>query len=208
MFENEKKMKELLLKYDFGLKILKTSIEILVSEFEYKYEYNPVEHMKSRIKSLDSAAKKLQRKGFEITSDNLQAHVHDMIGVRIVCSFLSDVYEIVDRIKNSSRFIVKDESDYIKNPKNSGYSSYHINVLVPIDIENTTEYVEAEIQVRTVSMDCWASLDHKLRYKLPKTIPEYIENSMYERAIEMMEHDKKMQILNDMVKELKRSESL
>lgn len=208
MFENEKEMKALLLKYDFGLKILKTSIEILVSEFEYKYEYNPVEHTKSRIKSLDSAVKKLQRKGLEITPDNLQAHVHDMIGVRIVCSFLSDVYEIVDRIKNSSRFIVKDESDYIKNPKNSGYSSYHINVLVPIDIENTTEYVEAEIQVRTVSMDCWASLDHKLRYKLPKTIPEYIEKSMYERAIEMMEHDKKMQVLNDMVKELKSSESL
>ena len=127
-----------------------------------------------------------------------------MIGVRIVCSFLSDVYEIVDRIRVSSRIIVKEESDYIKNPKRSGYTSYHMNVLVPIDIDNTTEYVEAEIQIRTVSMDCWASLDHKLRYKLPKTIPEYIENSMYERALEMMEHDRKMQILNDMVKGLKK----
>lgn len=203
MFSDEKELKALLLRYDFGLKILKTSVEILVLEFEYKYEYNPVEHTKARIKSLDSAIKKLKKKGLEITPENLKNHVHDMIGVRIVCSFLSDVYEIVERIKNSPRFIVKDESDYIKNPKNSGYSSYHINVLVPIEIDNKTEYVEAEIQVRTVSMDCWASLDHKLRYKLPKTIPEYIEKSMYERAIEMMEHDKKMQKLNDMVKELK-----
>lgn len=204
MFINDKEIKALLLKYDFGLKILKTSIEILVSEFEYKYEYNPVEHTKSRIKSLDSAAKKLERKGLEVTPENIRNYVHDMIGVRIVCSFLSDVYEIVDRIRVSSRIIVKEESDYIKNPKRSGYTSYHMNVLVPIDIDNTTEYVEAEIQIRTVSMDCWASLDHKLRYKLPKTIPEYIENSMYERALEMMEHDRKMQILNDMVKGLKK----
>lgn len=204
MFINDKEIKALLLRYDFGLKILKTSIEILVSEFEYKYEYNPVEHTKSRIKSLDSAAKKLERKGLEVTPENIRNYVHDMIGVRIVCSFLSDVYEIVDRIRVSSRIIVKEESDYIKNPKRSGYTSYHMNVLVPIDIDNTTEYVEAEIQIRTVSMDCWASLDHKLRYKLPKTIPEYIENSMYERALEMMEHDRKMQILNDMVKGLKK----
>ncbi|MDO5393315.1 MAG: GTP pyrophosphokinase family protein [Mycoplasmatota bacterium] len=204
MFINDKEIKALLLRYNFGLKILKTSIEILVSEFEYKYEYNPVEHTKSRIKSLDSAAKKLERKGLEVTPENIRNYVHDMIGVRIVCSFLSDVYEIVDRIRVSSRIIVKEESDYIKNPKRSGYTSYHMNVLVPIDIDNTTEYVEAEIQIRTVSMDCWASLDHKLRYKLPKTIPEYIENSMYERALEMMEHDRKMQILNDMVKGLKK----
>lgn len=204
MFINDKEIKALLLRYDFGLKILKTSIEILVSEFEYKYEYNPVEHTKSRIKSLDSAAKKLERKGLEVTPENIRNYVHDMIGVRIVCSFLSDVYEIVDRIRVSSRIIVKEESDYIKNPKRSGYTSYHMNVLVPIDIDNTTEYVEAEIQIRTVSMDCWASLDHKVRYKLPKTIPEYIENSMYERALEMMEHDRKMQILNDMVKGLKK----
>lgn len=204
MFINDKEIKALLLRYDFGLKILKTSIEILVSEFEYKYEYNPVEHTKSRIKSLDSAAKKLERKGLEVTPENIRNYVHDMIGVRIVCSFLSDVYEIVDRIRVSSRIIVKEESDYIKNPKRSGYTSYHMNVLVPIDIDNTTEYVEAEIQIRTVSMDCWASLDHKLRYKLPKTIPEYIENSMYERALEMMEYDRKMQILNDMVKGLKK----
>ena len=94
-----------------------------------------------------------------------------MVGLRIVCSFVSDVYDIINIIKSSHQFIVKNESDYIKNPKNSGYTSYHINILVPVHLEGKTEYIEAEVQIRTVAMDCWASLDHKLRYKL-NSIPD------------------------------------
>ena len=105
-------------------------------------------------------------------------NVHDIVGIRIVCSFLADVYEIVGILKSSKQFIVKDESDYIKNPKDSGYSSYHINLLVPVHLLDRTEYIEAEVQIRTVAMDCWASLDHKLRYKLPEELPESINSNM------------------------------
>ena len=107
---------------------------------------------------------------------------------------------MVNIIKSSKQFIVKNESDYIKNPKNSGYTSYHLNILVPIHLLDKTEYVEAEIQIRTVAMDCWASLDHKLRYKLPRDIPEELENEMLARAEAMINLDKKMDSLNTMVK--------
>lgn len=199
----QEEFKEIMLKYTFAKKILETEVEILIQEYEFNNGYNPVEHTKSRLKSLDSAIKKLQRKNYEITADNLVRHVHDMIGIRIVCSFLSDVYEIVNIIKSSKQFIVRDESDYIKNPKDSGYTSYHLNILVPIHLEERTEYVEAEVQIRTVAMDFWASLDHKLRYKLPKEIPEKLEKEMLDCADQMMFVDRKMQHLNEMVKSFK-----
>lgn len=199
----QEEFKEVMLKYTFAKKILETEIDILIQEYEFNNGYNPVEHTKSRLKSFDSATKKLKRKGYGVSVDNLVRHVHDMIGMRIVCSFLSDVYEIVNIIKSSKQFIIKEESDYIKNPKDSGYTSYHLNILVPIHLEERTEYIEAEVQIRTVAMDCWASLDHKLRYKLPKEIPNSLEMGMLDCAEQMKLIDKKMQHLNEMVKDFK-----
>lgn len=199
----QEEFKEVMLKYTFAKKILETEIDILIQEYEFNNGYNPVEHTKSRLKSFDSATKKLKRKGYGASVDNLVRHVHDMIGMRIVCSFLSDVYEMVSIIKSSKQFIIKDESDYIKNPKDSGYTSYHLNILVPIHLEERTEYIEAEVQIRTVAMDCWASLDHKLRYKLPKEIPDSLEMGMLDCAEQMKLIDKKMQHLNEMVKDFK-----
>ncbi len=199
-FNNDIDLKDVLLKYSFAKKVLETELSILIDEYEFNNGYNPVEHTKYRIKTMESATKKLSKKNLELTVGNLVRYVNDMVGVRIVCSFISDVYKIVDIIKSSKQFIVKNESDYIKNPKNSGYTSYHINILVPIHLFDKTEYVEAEIQIRTVAMDCWASIDHKLRYKLPSDIPTELEQEMLLRAEEMLDMDKKMDLLNDMLK--------
>lgn len=201
----QKEYKEIMLKYSFAKKILETEIDILLQEYEFNNGYNPVEHTKSRLKDLNSAVKKLEKKGYIINMDNLIRQVHDMIGVRIVCSFLSDVYDIVNIIKSSKQFIIKEECDYIKNPKDSGYTSYHLNILVPIHLEERTEYVEAEIQIRTIAMDCWASLDHKLSYKLPKRIPDSLKKQMLSCSTEMRLLDKKMQVLYEEVKEFKSS---
>ncbi len=199
-FNNENDLKDVMLKYNFAKKVLETELSILIDEYEFNYGYNPVEHIKYRIKTMESATKKLAKKNLELTVSNLVRYVNDMVGVRIVCSFISDVYKIVDIIKSSKQFIIKNESDYIKNPKNSGYTSYHINILVPIHLFDKTEYIEAEIQIRTVAMDCWASIDHKLRYKLPSDIPEQLEQEMLLRAEEMRDMDKKMDMLNSMLK--------
>ncbi len=197
----QREFQEVMLKYNFAKQRLETELDILLREYEFNNGYNPVEHTKSRIKSVSSAIKKLSKRGYEVSIDNLVRHVHDMIGLRIVCSFLSDVYDIVNIIKSSNQFVIKDESDYIKNPKNSGYSSYHMNILVPIHLEERTEYIEAEIQIRTVAMDCWASLDHKLRYKLPDDIPDTLEEKMLNCSLEIERLDVKMQKLYEIVKQ-------
>ena len=155
--------------------------------------------MKSRLKTEKSIIDKLNKKGYEVTTKNMISHVHDIIGIRIVCSFLEDVYDIVDIIKSSKQFKIKEEKDYIKNPKSTGYMSYHLIVLVPIYLNETVEHVEAEIQIRTSAMDFWASIDHKVQYKFPSEIPEEVKKEMYNSSLDIRKLDEKMQQLNEFV---------
>ena len=196
---NEREISSLMLKYNFALQLLETQFNILIKEFEFKNKYNPVEHVKSRIKSEKSIIDKLNKKGYEVTTKNMILHVHDIIGIRIVCSFLDDVYDIVDIIKSSKQFKIKEEKDYIKNPKTTGYMSYHLIVLVPIYLNETVEHVEAEIQIRTSAMDFWASIDHKVQYKFPSEIPEEVKKEMYNCSLDIRKLDEKMQQLNEFV---------
>ena len=196
---NEREISELMLKYNFALQLLETQFNILIKEFEFKNKYNPVEHMKSRLKTEKSIIDKLNKKGYEVTTKNMISHVHDIIGIRIVCSFLDDVYDIVDIIKSSKQFKIKEEKDYIKNPKSTGYMSYHLIVLVPIYLNETVEHVEAEIQIRTSAMDFWASIDHKVQYKFPSEIPEEVKKEMYNCSLDIRKLDEKMQQLNEFV---------
>ena len=196
---NEREVSELMLKYNFALQLLETQFNILIKEFEFKNKYNPVEHMKSRLKTEKSIIDKLNKKVYEVTTKNMISHVHDIIGIRIVCSFLDDVYDIVDIIKSSKQFKIKEEKDYIKNPKTTGYMSYHLIVLVPIYLNETVEHVEAEIQIRTSAMDFWASIDHKVQYKFPSEIPEEVKKEMYNCSLDIRKLDEKMQQLNEFV---------
>ena len=196
---NEREVSELMLKYNFALQLLETQFNILIKEFEFKNKYNPVEHMKSRLKTEKSIIDKLNKKGYEVTTKNMILHVHDIIGIRIVCSFLDDVYDIVDIIKSSKQFKIKEEKDYIKNPKTTGYMSYHLIVLVPIYLNETVEHVEAEIQIRTSALDFWASIDHKVQYKFPSEIPEEVKKEMYNCSLDIRKLDEKMQQLNEFV---------
>ena len=198
MIEQNDEYKKKFMKYEFAKERLQNEINILIKEYEYELGYNPVEHTKTRIKTLESAENKLRKRNYEVTFENLVNHIHDIVGIRIVCSFLSDVYEIANRIQSSKQFKIENVNDYIKNPKPSGYTSYHINVLIPIDLYASTEYIEAEIQIRTIAMDCWSSLDHKLRYKLPENIPEEIKTELKNRAEDMKELDIKMEDLHQM----------
>ena len=182
---NKNEISELMLKYNFALQMLETQMNILIKEFEFKNKYNPVEHIKSRIKTEESAINKLEKKGYEVSVSNLIKHIHDMIGIRIVCSFISDVYDMVDIIRKSKQFKIKSEKDYIQNPKDTGYMSYHLIVLIPIYLDAKIEYIEAEIQIRTIAMDFWASLDHKIQYKFPKNIPEEVKRELYNCSLDI-----------------------
>lgn len=201
--DNKEEMNLVMLKYDFALNVLETQIKILIKEFEFNNKYNPVEHIKSRIKTKNSAITKLKKKGYSVTINNLVNHVHDMVGIRIVCSFLSDIYKIIDIIEKSEQFEIKDRRDYISNPKESGYSSYHLIVTVPVCLSNKIEYIEAEIQIRTIAMDFWASLDHKIQYKFLSDIPCEVTKEMYNCSLAIKELDHKMLSLNEIVNKYK-----
>jgi len=186
-------------KYEYAKQMLKTELEILIHSFEQIHGYMPVEHIKARTKSKESIQRKLEGKGKNYSEENIDKYITDVIGFRIVVSFISDVYDIVSLITHSPNLIIKERKDYIANPKESGYSSYHLIVLVPVYLENVVEYVQAEIQVRTVAMDFWASLDHKIRYKFKEDIPEEVQEEMESYAKDIQELDRKMYHLNQVM---------
>lgn len=191
-------------KYEFGKQMLETEIDILIKEFSLSHGYNPVEHVKSRIKEKKSIIEKMHRKGYELTTSNIVNHINDIVGLRIVCSFITDVYDIVGMITQSKNIIVKERVDYIATPKDTGYSSYHLVVFVPIYLKNKVEYVPAEIQIRTVAMDFWASLDHKIQYKFESSIPDDVKKELYDYSLTIKELDKRMMTLNELMKKYKK----
>lgn len=190
---------KLYIKYEYAKQMLQTELEILLHSFSMKHGYTPVEHIKSRMKTNQSIEKKLRNKNIPFSKENIEKYITDVIGFRIVVSFLSDVYDIVSLITHSTNIIIKERKDYIRTPKESGYTSYHLIVLVPIYLENIVEYVPAEIQVRTVAMDFWASLDHKIRYKFQEKIPEEVQKEMESYAVDIRELDRKMYHLNQIM---------
>lgn len=199
MIEKDK-IEELILKYTIVMQMIISKLNIIIKEYEFKNKYNIVEHIKYRIKNEESAFDKLRRKGYEVSIENLKEYVHDMIGIRVVCSFISDVYEIVNLIKKEKDIVIIEERDYIKSPKKSGYQSYHLIIKVPIILENKREYLKAEIQVRTIAMDFWASIDHKIQYKFENLIPQNIKDEMFNCSKIIQELDKKIHSLNENVK--------
>lgn len=204
----DKDLEGLLLKYTAALKTLETEISILLQDYEYKNNYNPVEHIKSRLKSFDSISKKLISRGYEVNVKNIEEHVLDVVGLRIVCSFLSDVKKIVEIIENSDQITVHDKEDYIANPKETGYSSYHLNVYVPVYLIDGVTMVAAEIQIRTLAMDFWAGLDHKITYKFNGVIPEEIKEEMQHCADDIRKLDQKMLKINNKMQEIKEDKEI
>ena len=195
----EQEINNIMINYMCALKVLETQIEIINDEFQYKYNHNPIEHIKTRIKSVDSIMKKLDKYGLSFSIDNIVNHIFDIIGARIVCSFKSDIFEIVNIIKNSSNLEVVEEKDYISNPKESGYSSYHLIVNVPVYLSGSLIKVKAEIQIRTIAMDFWASLEHKINYKFSKKVPDEVKKELVESSKIINELDNRMNYLKEVV---------
>lgn len=188
---------EVILVYNAALKEINTKFEILSDEFQHIHRYNPIEHIKSRIKTSESIVKKLKRNGYESTIENMVEHVNDIAGIRVVCSFTSDIYRIAEMLKNQNDMKILSIKDYIKNPKESGYKSYHMLVSIPIFLSDRVVETKVEIQIRTVAMDFWASLEHKIRYKFEGNAPEHIRTELVECAKMVSDLDARMLSLNE-----------
>ena len=187
--------------YNAALKEINTKLEILNDEFKHVHQYNPIEHIKTRIKESDSIVKKLRRYGYETSIENMVKYVNDIAGVRIICSFTSDIYRLAEMIGNQSDLKVLSIKDYIKNPKESGYKSYHMLGSVPIFLSDSVVDTKVEIQIRTIAMDFWASLEHKIYYKFEGNAPDYISRDLRECAKMVEDLDERMLQLNEAVQQ-------
>lgn len=182
--------------YNSAIKEVGTKLEILNDEFQHVHQYNPIEYIKSRVKSPESICKKLKRYGREATIENMVHYVNDIAGIRIVCSFTSDIYRVADMIGRQNDLTVVSLKDYIKHPKESGYKSYHMLVTVPVFLSDRVVNTRVEIQIRTMAMDFWASLEHKIYYKFEGNAPEYISRELRACSDIVSRLDEKMLSLN------------
>ena len=188
---------EVMLVYNAALRQIETKMQILNDEFQHVHQYNPIEHIKVRINTPESIVKKLKRNGYESTIDNMVKYINDIAGIRIICSFTSDIYRIADMISEQRDIKVIAVKDYITYPKASGYKSYHMIVSVPVYLSDRIVDTKVEIQIRTVAMDFWASLEHKIHYKFEGDAPEHIKNELVECARMVSDLDARMLSLNE-----------
>ena len=172
------------LKYETALKMTEEKIQSIVEEYRLSGNPNPIEHIKSRLKTDDSIGLKLQREQKAFTLESVEENINDFAGIRIVCSFISDVEEIISLLKADGTMEVIEEKDYITYPKESGYKSYHLLVNVPVYFQNKVEKVKVEIQIRTIAMDMWASLEHKLCYHKEVDMPTKLELKRIANVVE------------------------
>lgn len=200
-YEDVDSWKTIMFLYNAALKEVATKLEILNDEFQHVHKYNPIEHIKTRIKSPESIVKKLKRYGFETSVENMVKEINDIAGVRLICSFTSDIYRLAEMIGNQSDLKVISIKDYIKNPKESGYKSYHMIVAVPVFLSDSVVETKVEIQIRTIAMDFWASLEHKIYYKLEGHAPDYISEGLKECSDIVASLDEKMLLLSESIHE-------
>lgn len=179
--------------YEMGLLELQSDIEIIELEWESKYEYSPFEHIKTRIKTPMSLREKIERKHVPFSLQGIRDNIFDIIGVRIVTTFEDDVYKIYDMLKNRSDLRIKRVKDYIKNPKPSGYKSLHLIVETELVLSEGAKWIPAEIQIRTLAMDFFASTEHKLQYKYnTRELSDQIKKELYEVAVASSKLDEQM----------------
>lgn len=182
--------------YKFALDEMNTKINILKDEFNYIHDYNPIEHVKSRVKSPESILKKVQRKKLDLSLSSIQENLKDIAGIRITCSFVTDIYKISEMLQTQKDIKLLDCKDYIQNPKPNGYRSLHLILEIPVFMSDGEQLIPVEIQIRTIAMDFWASLEHKIFYKYNKEVPQTLLTELKEAATTAAELDIKMERIN------------
>lgn len=194
------------LAYKFALEEISTKVNILKEEFRLIHDYNPIEHIKTRVKSVESIINKARRKNLPLSLDVIQEHIRDIAGIRITCSFVSDIYRISEMIQAQSDIKVIEVKDYIKQPKPNGYRSLHLVLKIPVFMSDRKIEVYVEMQIRTIAMDFWASLEHKIYYKYDKVIPVHLTEQLKAAADTVAQLDRKMEHLNHEINILKESD--
>lgn len=201
MQENFLPMESLMAYYRCALMEVETKFRVLNEQFSLQYDRNPIESIKTRVKSMDSILEKVKRKNIPFSLESIEANLYDIAGVRVVCSFTEDIYLLADCLLSQDDITLIERKDYIQNPKQSGYRSLHLIIEVPIFLENEKRAMKVEVQLRTIAMDFWASLEHKLRYKknIPESEAEELAKELTECARVSASLDQKMEEIRDRI---------
>ncbi|MBQ9205100.1 MAG: GTP pyrophosphokinase family protein [Treponema sp.] len=184
---------QIMMVYESATKQIETKLDILNKENKVSGRRNPIETVKSRIKSPQSIASKLEKKKLPVSFDSMIENLHDIAGVRVICPYISDIYSVRDMLLKQPDITLLEEKDYIKNPKESGYRSLHLVIEVPVYLSETTHHVKVEIQLRTIAMDFWASLEHELHYKTNTKVPESVRRELFRVAETIAMTDREME---------------
>ena len=201
--EELERWSEFVILYKFAIEEMNTKLKILNEEFTHTHQHNPIEHLKHRVKDPKSIIRKLKRKGFDVSIESARDNIYDIAGMRVVCPFTSDIYNIYEMLKKQTDIKIFEVRDYIENPKPNGYTSFHLIVEIPIFLSQGVENVKVEIQIRTIAMDFWASLEHKIFYKYNKEVPRSLIMELKKAADAIYELDHKMESIHNEVKKIK-----
>ena len=197
IIEEAKPYLVLMMQYRCAIMEVETKLKVLDAEFSQEYNRNPFESIKSRLKSPVSISDKLRRKGYAVTVENIEKYLKDVAGVRVICSFPDDIYRLAALLEKQDDIILLEKKDYIKNPKPNGYHSLHLILDIPIFLSNEKKHMKVEVQFRTIAMDFWASLEHKLKYKKNVENSEMIVEQLKKCADSIEKLDYQMQEIRD-----------
>lgn len=189
-------------RYQAAIREVHTKLENLDEEFELRHQRNPIHHMQSRLKTVQSITEKLQRRGLPVSFASAAENLYDIAGMRVICPYVSDVYTVADLIKSQDDIVLLKEQDYIVSPKKNGYRSLHLVLQVPVFLAEGKIFVPVEVQIRTIAMDLWASLEHELRYKEPQRVPRELSAELVRTAEDMAEIDLRMQRIYNMTEKM------
>ena len=199
IFEQEGCYQEVMMRYHCAILEMRTKLEVLSSDLTVRYRRNPIEFIETRLKTPSSIARKLQSLGLEVTIDNMVARLSDIAGLRVLCAYIDDIYEIARMLARQQDVRIITVKDYIKSPKSNGYRSYHMIVEIPVYFSDQVRPVKCEIQIRTIAMDFWATLDHDLQYKKQVEDAEEIMRELKECADIIHNTDEKMMRLRERI---------
>lgn len=191
--ESAKQFVELQQLYSAAIKEIYTKLEILDQEFEVKYDYNPIHHIEYRLKSVKSIAGKIEKKHLTYSVDSIRNNIYDVAGIRVICNYIDDIYKIADCLTGQDDVKLVRVKDYIKNPKINGYRSLHLIVSIPVFLSDSTEHMNVEVQIRTIAMDFWATLEHELKYKTKNEVSDELKSRLHMCAESITELDQEMQ---------------
>ncbi len=202
IFYNAKKFLEMQQLYNAAIKELNTKLEILNEEFQVKYDYNPIHRIETRLKSAKSILEKLEKRDLPISFESVQENIQDIAGIRVICNYIEDIYKIEDFFSRQDDLKILRIRDYIKYPKENGYRSLHMVLQIKIYLYNRVELIPVEIQIRTIAMDFWASLEHHLKYKAENEIPQSLKDRLTNCSEVITKLDEEMQMIYKEVKNL------